>query len=111
VVNHTNGFKKVNGKLIVKRWDIVPRVMLINENGIEKSIEVKNSRTAGVIGRYHNAVKHFLNTGDKTKLNKFKNRKIKDSSGKLHRLETNPLKIISINQRIEENEFFEVYAR
>lgn len=110
VMNHTNGFKKVNGRLVAKRWDVVPRVMLINENGKERSIEVKNSRTAGVIGRYHNAVKHFLNTGDKTKLNRFRNRRVKDSSGKLHRLETNPLEIIKINQRIEEPEFFEVYA-
>ncbi len=111
VVNHTNGFKKVNGRLVVKRWDIVPRVMLINENGEEKSIEVKNSRTAGVIGKYHNAVKHFLNTGDKTKLDKFKNRKIKDSLGKFHKLETDPTEIIRINERIEEPEFFEVYAQ
>ena len=111
VIRHTNGFKKVNGRLTVKRWDIVPRVMLINEDSKEKSIEVKNSRTAGVIGRYHNAVRHFLNTGDKSKINKFRNRKVKDSSGKMHSLETNPDEIIRINQRIEEPEFFEVYAR
>ena len=111
VMNHTNGFKKVNGRLVVKKWDVVPRVMLINENRKEKSIEVKNSRTAGVIGKYHNAVKHFLNTGDKTKLNRFKNRRVKDLSGRFHRLETNPSEIIKINQRIEEPEFFEVYAQ
>ena len=111
VIRHTNGFKKVDGVLAVKQWDIVPRVMLINEDSKEKSIEVKNSKTAGVIGRYHNAVRNFLNTGDKSNLNKFKNRKIKDSSGKLHRLETNPDEIIRINQKIEEPEFFSVYAR
>ena len=74
VIRHTNGFKKVDNRLIVKQWDIVPRVMLINEDSKEKSVEVKNSKTAGVIGRYHNAVKHFLNTGDKSKLNKFRNK-------------------------------------
>lgn len=111
VIHHTNGLKKVNGQLIVKRWDVVPRVMLINEDGKEKSIEIKNSRTAGVVGMYHNSIKIFLNTGDKSKLNKFRSKKIKDSSGKFHRLETNPENIIKINQRIEEPEFFEVYAR
>ena len=111
VMNNTNGFKKVNGRLIVKKWDVVPRVMLINENGKEKSVEVKNSRTAGVIGRYHNAVKHFLNTGDRTKLKQFRNKKIKDSSGKIHRLETDTERIIKINQRIEEPEFYEVYVQ
>ena len=109
VIKHTNGFKKINGKLIVKRWDRIKRVMRINTDGKEKSVEIKDSRTASVVGRYHNAVKQFLNTGDKTKLSKFRNKKVKDSKGKLHRLETNPGEIIKINQRIEEPEFYEVY--
>ena len=111
VMNNTNGLKKVNGKLIVKKWDVVPRVLLINKEGQEKSIEVKDSRTAGLIGRYHNAIRKFLNTGDRSKLKRFRNKKVKDSGGKIHRLETDAEKIIQINQRIEENEFFEVYAQ
>jgi hypothetical protein len=109
VIKHTNGFKKVNGKPVVKKWDRVKRVMRVNTDGKEKSIEIKDSRTASVVGRYHNAVKQFLNTGDKTKLSKFRNKKVKDSKGKLHKLETNPDEIIRINQRIEEPEFYEVY--
>ena len=109
VIRHTNGFKKVNGRLVVKKWDRIPRVMRINTEGKEKSIEIKDSRTASVVGRYHNAVKQFLNTGDKTKLQKFRNKKVKDSKGKLHKLETDPQKIIQINERIEEPEFYEVY--
>ena len=111
VLRHTNGFKKVNGRLVAKKWDRIPRVMRINTDGKEKSTEVIDSRTASVVGRYHNAVKQFLNTGDKKKLQKFRNRKVKDSKGKLHRLETDPQKIIQINERIEEPEFYEVYAR
>ena len=111
VLRHTNGFKKVNGKLVAKRWDRIPRVMRINADGKEKSVEIKDSRTASVVGRYHNAVKQFLNTGDKKKLQKFRNKKVKDSRGKLHKLETDPEKIIRINERIEEPEFYEVYAK
>ena len=109
VILHTNGFKKVNGKPVVKRWDRIKRVMRVNTDGKEKSVEIRDSRTASVVGRYHNAVKKFLNTGDKSKLSKFRNKRIKDSKGKLHRLETNPDEIIRINQRIEEPEFYEVY--
>ena len=109
VIKHTNGFKKVNGKPVVKRWDRIKRVMRVNTSGKEKSIEIRDSRTASVVGRYHNAVKQFLNTGDKTKLSKFRNKRVKDSKGKLHRFETNPDEIIKINQRIEEPEFYEVY--
>ena len=109
VIKHTNGFKNVNGKPVVKRWDRIKRVMRVNTDGKENSVEIRDSRTATVVGRYHNAVKQFLNTGDKTKLSKFRNKKIKDSKGKLHLLETNPDEIIKINQRIEEPEFYEVY--
>lgn len=109
VIKHTNGFKKVNGKPVVKRWDRIQRVMRINSKGQEKSVTIQDSRTASVVGRYHNSVKYFLNTGVKTKLSKFRNKKVKDSKGKLHKLEINPEEIIRINQRIEEPEFYEVY--
>ena len=111
VILHTNGFKKVNGKLAVKRWDRIQRVMRINSKGQEKSVTIIDSRTASVVGRYHNSVKYFLNTGDKSKLSKFRNKKVKDSKGKLHKLETDPDEIIKINQRIEEPEYFEIYNR
>ena len=109
VLRHTNAMKRVNGRLVVKKWDRVPRIMRVNTNGREKSIEISDSRTASVVGRYHNSVKLFLNTGDKRKLSKFRNKKVKDSKGKLHKLETDPQKIIQINERIEEPEFYEVY--
>jgi len=111
VIKHTNGFKKVNGKLVVKRWDRIQRVMKINTNGKEKSIIIQDSRAATVVGKFFNATKHFLNTGDKTKLSKFRNKKVKDSKGKLYRLETRPEEIIRINERIEEIEIWEVYGK
>ena len=83
--------------------------MRINSKGQEKSVTIIDSRTASVVGRYHNAVKQFLNTGDKTKLKQFRNKKVKDSKGKLHKLDVDPQRIIQINQRIEEPEFYEVY--
>ena len=51
VLRHTNGFKKVNGRLIAKRWDRIPRVMRINTDGKEKSVEIRDSRTASVVGQ------------------------------------------------------------
>jgi len=84
--------------------------MKINENGKETSIQINDSRTAALIGRYHNAVKKFLNTGDKKILRKFRKKKIKDIDGNLHSFETNHASIIEINERIEEPEFYELYA-
>jgi len=84
--------------------------MKINENGKEISIQINDSRTAALIGQYHNAVKKFLNTGDKKALRKFRRKKIKDIDGNLHSFETNPNSLIAINERIEEPEFYELYA-
>ncbi len=110
VLNNTNAFRKRRRHWNVKRFDKIPRVMKINENGKEVSIQINDSRTAALIGRYHNAVKKFLNTGDKKTLKKFRKKKIKDIDGNLHSFETNPASIIEINERIEEPEFYEVYT-
>ncbi|MHB8545687.1 MAG: helix-turn-helix transcriptional regulator [Nitrosotalea sp.] len=110
VIKNTNAFKKINGKWVPKKFDKISRVLKINEKGQEKSIEIKDSRTASVIGSYHNAVKIFLNTGNVEQLQKFKKKKIKDANGKIHVLETNSQELININERIEEPEFYEVYV-
>ncbi|MGI0047738.1 MAG: helix-turn-helix transcriptional regulator [Nitrosotalea sp.] len=110
VIRNTNAFNKVNGRWMPKKYDKISRVMIINEKGQEKSIEIKDSLIASIIGSYHNAVKIFLNTGNIEQLEKFKKKKIKDAKGKTHLLETNPQELININERIEEPEFYEVYA-
>ncbi|MFY9301275.1 MAG: hypothetical protein WAO91_08820 [Candidatus Nitrosotenuis sp.] len=109
VLSHTNAFKKVNGRWAPKRFDKVSRSMLISENGKLQSVLMSDSRHARTIGKYHNAVKQYLNTGDKTKLNQFSKKQIRDSSGKLHSFETNPKLVLEINEKIEEIEFFKVY--
>ena len=110
VLNHTNAFRKKGRRWTAKKFDRIPRVMKINENGREVSIEVNYSRTASMIGRYHNAVKQFLNTGKKEQLKKFKNKKIKDSNGIIHSFETNTDALVNINEAIEEPEFYQLYA-
>ena len=109
VQNHTNAFKKVNGKWVPKRFDKVSRSMLIAENGKLQSVQTSDSRHARTIARYHNAVKFYLDTGDSSKLKKFSKRKIKDSDGKIHSFETSLKTVEEINESIEEIEFFEVY--
>jgi len=109
VQTHTNAFKKVDGKWIPKKFDKIPRSMLISENGKLRSITISDSRHAKTIGRYHNAVKQYLNSGDVSKLKKFSKRKIKDADGNIHFFETDPKTVEEINERIEEIEFFEVY--
>ena len=111
VIHNTNAFRKKRKRWIPRKFDRIPRMMIINENGKASSIEVNDSRIASKIGRYHSKIREFLNTGDNKKLSKFKNVKIKDSKGVVHTLETNPKQIIEISERVEEPEFPEIYRR
>ena len=110
VLHNTNAFKKDNGRWVAKRYDKILRVMKLNESGSETSFEINDSRIASTIGKYHNAVKEFLNTGNADKLLKFRYRKIKDRLGNYHRFEKDQQTIIEINRRREEPEFYEVYV-
>lgn len=110
VVLHTDAFKKRNGRWVAKKYDKISRVMKINEKGRELSIEIVDSRTASLIGRYHSAVGQFLNTGNIQALAPFKKRRVKDVQGHYHVLETDPEALREIHERIEEPEFYEVYS-
>lgn len=110
VIYNTNAFKKINRKWVPKKYDKISRIMKINENGNELSVEINDSRRASLIGKYHNSIRKFLESGDEKVLSKFKNKRIKDKNHTFHLFETNPNKIIEINNRIEEPEFYEVYS-
>lgn len=93
----------------VKKHDQIPRLMVIDENGTEFPIVVTNSKDASNIGKYFNAKRYFLETGDASQLKKFSKIKIKDADGNIHRLETRAEKIYDIEDQKEEPEAFEIY--
>jgi len=105
-----NNIKIKNNIIKVTKTDKIPRLMIISENGKEVPIIVKNSKDASKIGEYHNAKRQFLETGKSSGLKKFKKIKIKDTDGKSHQFETSPKKIIEIEDRKEEPEFFDIYG-
>ncbi len=109
VLRATNAFEKVKGRWKPKKTDKISRIMAINEDGRELFIEVNNSSYATLIGKYHSAVKEYLNTGNTAALAKFDGKKVRDSSGKWHALETDPSAISEINARREEPEFYDIY--
>lgn len=109
VLNNTRAFKKLGNRWTAKTYDTIPRVLKINENGKIQSIEVKDSRTASLIGRYHNAVKKYLETGDISELRKFEGKTVKDSQGRSHILESDSEALERIHEGIEEPEFYDIY--
>ena len=108
VLRATKGFKKVGGRWRAKKTDKISRIMAINENGKELFIETTDSRYSTLIGKYHSAVKEYL-IGNVDVLAEFEGKKVKDSSGKWHTLETDPSTIREINARREEPEFYDIY--
>ena len=109
VLKHTNAVKKVGTWWKAKRYDKIERTMRIASNGREYFVDTRDSRNASKLGKYQNALKIFYNTGDESVLIPFKNKRIRDSKGKWHTLETNPDKLWDIADVREDEEFYTVY--
>lgn len=109
VVNQTNGLKKVGNRWILKRNDSVSREMSINSNGKTIWVEVTNSYHASTIGRYNSAVGKALESGDESYLKPFRGKRIKDSEGNWHTLETDLHTLYEIQERKPHEEFFMIY--
>ncbi len=107
-LGYTNAFQKVKGRWIPKEYDRISRIMSIYENGKQNWIEIRDSRTASKIGKYNNAVKQFLATGNADIINELK-KPIRDAQGHLHHFEIDSNKLIEIAEAQEEPEFFEIY--
>lgn len=124
VRNMRPAFRKKGGRWGVTVYDRIPRVMKINENGLERTVEVNDSRIASMIGLYHNSVKNYFRAMAKKPKEKspahkkllyekfikpYEGMVILDSSGSPHTLETDPVKLLEILERREEPEFYEIY--
>jgi hypothetical protein len=75
------------------RWIIkekLARRVLIYSAGQERQIVVGNFKAASLIGKYMSAVGAFLHTNDKSYLDSFIKKSVKDTDGKFHLLETRP---------------------
>ena len=101
-------FKK-HRRWFAKKMDNIERRMVINENGRRKSIIIKGSRRASLIGKYNAQVRIALKTGDFSKVRKFRKRAIRDIRDKKHKLETNPDNLYEIDEAMEDEEIQEIY--
>ncbi len=66
----------VTSKGEVRRADRMLRPMLIYSDGDLVSVDVRGSRVASTVGRYHAAVGTYLATGDTSELEKFRGKKV-----------------------------------
>jgi hypothetical protein len=70
------GLERVDGRWRAKKGDRLLRTMFVNSEGRIVQVDVRGSKKASEISRYHMAVRWFLDTGDDSLLQPFTNRKV-----------------------------------
>jgi hypothetical protein len=85
--------------------------MIIYERGRKIIVEIASSKTASLIGEYHNRVKQFLDTGKSFFLREIPRKRFKDMKRRTHTLETRPRAILEIKAREPTPEFRDIYRR
>lgn len=85
-----SGFADKHGGRWMFHRDRIERQMLVYTEGRARTLRIRGSEPAALIGRYMNAVKRFLDTNDASNLAPFQDDVITDTRNRKHRLETRP---------------------
>jgi hypothetical protein len=83
-----SALRKRNGRYVATKTDTLLRVLSILGAGGKKEIATRDSRQASFAGGHWAAIQKYLQTGDDSALQRFKNKKITDANGKRHLLLT-----------------------
>ena len=108
--NVGNALQKKGNRIIAKKDDNLLRKMRIYDNGKEVWIQIRGSKRAAKIAKYHGAVGILLNDGKSHNIQKFENETITDTKRKTHKFETRKEKLEEIAEKREETEFFSIYT-
>lgn len=108
----SGAFRKRGGRWVATRSDRVQRYLQTYEHGTRRSVLVTDSRTATLLSRYANAVGHYLDTGDASRVRSFEGRTYRDARGRVHTFETDPSKLRAAAERSEADfgQFGDLYA-
>jgi hypothetical protein len=80
--------KGSNGRYAAKRSDQLLRILKIPDSHGMREVAIRGSRQASLLGKYWSALERFLQTGDASRLEKFRGKSIKDADGVLIPLPT-----------------------
>jgi hypothetical protein len=73
--------KRSSGKWTAKKSDNLLRVLMIPASGGKREIVVRGFQRASQVAKYSAAVDRYVETGDASRLNKFRGKSIKDADG------------------------------
>jgi len=91
-----SAFTRRHRAWVAKPRDTLEREILLYRETGSYHVTVRSSTTASRIGDYHNAVRHFVQTGDATRLRAFDGKFIIDARGNRHRFLTDPKAILKL---------------
>ncbi len=108
----SGAFQKRGSRWVATRSDRIQRYLQTYEHGARRSFLVGDSKTATLLSRYANAVRHYFETGDASRLKEFEGRTYVDVAGKFHTFETDPRKLRAALERSEADfgAFGDLYA-
>ena len=102
---------KKHGRWIPQSYDSIHRTIMINDKDEGRIyITVTNKQDASNIGKYHNAVRVALISGDFSEVESFRGIAIVDADGQLHFLETSPERLYDIHEATKDPEMTTFYA-
>ncbi len=102
----------MGGRWKPTRLDSLVRRMSFYEDGRRRTVTVRGSKTASLLGKYNRDVRTFLEdpARDPSVLQKWEGRTLVDAYGKVHTYETDPDEILSAVERAEsETGAFDIY--
>lgn len=85
-----SAFTRRHGQRAAKPRDKLERELLLYDQRGSYRVTVRSSTTASRISEYHNVVRHFVLTGDPSRLQAFDGKFIIDAGGKRHRFLADP---------------------
>jgi hypothetical protein len=73
--------KRVSGKWVAKKSDTLLRVLKVPMVDGPREIAVRGSAQAKLLAEYWNALQRYLQTGDDSKLKKYRGKSVRDANG------------------------------
>ncbi len=103
-----SAFTRRHGEWVAKPRDTLERQLLLYRETGSYHVTVRSSTTASRIGAYHNSMRQFLETGDRSKLQRFEGKFVVDVEGRRHYFMTDPDTILRL-ARAKEFGFESIY--
>ena len=102
-----DAIEKRQGRWRARPADRLYRAMFVFSNGQIVPVDVRGSRKASELARYHQAVRHFLNTGDGTLLTAFEGRSV---AGRPYETDLDVLEEMARRHQLDIESIYQVVA-